>query len=70
MKIGVIGAGAVGAATVTALIRTCDAAAEIVIVDRVGTKAAGLAADTGYAAALVSGATVLAGDYHELAGAQ
>jgi L-lactate dehydrogenase len=70
MKIGVIGAGAVGAATVTALIHTCDAAAEIVILDRVGTKAAGLAADTGYAAALVSGATVRAGDYDELAGAQ
>ncbi|NMH79561.1 lactate/malate family dehydrogenase [Pseudonocardia xinjiangensis] len=70
MKIGVIGAGAVGAATVTALIRTFDAAADILVVDRDGPKAAGLAADTGYAAALVSGATVRAAGYEELAGAR
>ena len=70
MKIGVIGAGSVGAATVSSLIRSGGVSPEIVVVDRNAKKGAGLAEDMTYSAALSSLATVTAGDYDALDGAE
>jgi len=69
MKIGIIGAGTVAAATAKSLVRTGGADPEIVIVNRNRQKANGLAEDMGYAAALESLASVRAGDYDDLEGA-
>jgi len=69
MRIGVIGAGAVGAATLSALVRGGGVDPELVVVDLDEKKATGLAEDFSYAAALESLATVTAGGYDALAGA-
>ena len=69
MKIGIIGAGAVGAATVGNLVQPGGVDPEIVLIDRNEKKAVGLAEDFSYAAALNSLATVRAGGYDDLAGA-
>jgi L-lactate dehydrogenase len=66
MKIGIIGAGAVGAATVGNLIQPGGVSPEIILIDRDRKKAAGLAEDFSYAAALDSLATVRAGGYDDL----
>jgi L-lactate dehydrogenase len=68
MKIGIIGAGAVGAACAMATImRGC--ASELVLVNRGRERAKGMATDMGYGAPLSSTTRVTDGDYSDLAGA-
>ncbi|KRR03378.1 lactate/malate family dehydrogenase [Bradyrhizobium valentinum] len=68
MKIGIVGAGAVGAACAMAtLMRGC--ASELVLVNRARDRARGMATDMGYGAPLSSTARVTEGDYSDLAGA-
>ena len=68
MKIGIIGAGAVGAACLTSLIaRGC--AREIVVLNRSRKRAQGLVADAQYGAALASAVELRDGDYADLKGA-
>ena len=68
MKIGIVGAGAVGAACAMAtLMRGC--ASELVLVNRGRDRAKGMATDMGYGAPLSSTTTVTDGDYSDLAGA-
>ena len=68
MKIGIIGAGAVGAACLTSLIaRGC--AREIVVLNRSRKRAQGLVADAQYGAALASAVELRDGDYADLQGA-
>jgi L-lactate dehydrogenase len=68
MKIGIIGAGAVGSACLTALVaRGC--AREIVVVNRDRKRAEGLVTDVQYGAVLCPYAELRAGDYADLEGA-
>ena len=68
MKIGIIGAGAVGAACAMATVmRGC--ASELVLVNRSRDRARGMATDMGYGAPLSSTTRVTDGDYSVLAGA-
>jgi len=68
MKIGIIGAGAVGAACAMATVmRGC--ASELVLVNRGRDRAKGMATDMGYGAPLSSTTRVTDGDYSDLAGA-
>src|SRR5438309_4455637 len=68
MKVGIIGAGAVGAAcAMTTLMRGC--ASELVLVNRDRDRAKGMATDMGYGAPLSSTTRVTDGDYSDLAGA-
>lgn len=70
MKIGIIGAGAVGAATIGALLRTGGLDTELVIVNRNHDRAIGLAEDMTHAGlALGAPAVVTPGDYAALNGA-
>jgi L-lactate dehydrogenase len=68
MKIGVIGAGAVGAACAMATIMR-GFASELVLVNRSRDRAKGIATDMGYGAPLSSTTKVTDGDYSDLAGA-
>ena len=68
MKVGVIGAGAVGAACALAMILR-GAAREIVLVDRTRKRALAVAADMRYGAPLSPTTDIRDGDYAELAGA-
>jgi L-lactate dehydrogenase len=68
MKIGIIGAGAVGAACAMATVmRGC--ASELVLVNRGRERAKGMATDIGYGAPLSSTTRMTDGDYSDLAGA-
>ena len=68
MKVGIIGAGAVGSACLTALVaRGC--AREIVVVNRERKRADGLVTDIQYGAALCPYTELRAGDYSDLEGA-
>ncbi len=68
MKVGIIGAGAVGAACAKATImRGC--ASELVIVNRGRDRAKGMATDMGYGARQSSTTKVTDGDYSDLEGA-
>jgi L-lactate dehydrogenase len=68
MKIGIIGAGAVGAACAMAtILRGC--ASELVLVNRSRDRAKGMATDMGYGAPLSSATRVTDGDYLDLADA-
>lgn len=68
MKIGIVGAGAVGSACLTALVgRGC--AHEIVVINRDRRKAQGLATDVRYGAVLYPKVDVRDGDYGDLEGA-
>jgi L-lactate dehydrogenase len=68
MRIGIIGAGAVGAACAMATImRNC--ASELVLVNRDRDRATGMATDMGYGAPLSSATKVTDGDYSDLTGA-
>jgi L-lactate dehydrogenase len=68
MKIGIIGAGAVGAVCAMATVmRGC--ASELVLVNRSRDRAKGMATDMGYGAPLSSTTRVTDGDYSDLAGA-
>lgn len=68
MKIGIVGAGAVGAACAMATIMS-DCASELVLVNRGRNRAKGMATDMGYGAPLSSTTKVTDGDYSDLAGA-
>jgi L-lactate dehydrogenase len=68
MKIGIIGAGAVGAACAMATV-TRGCASELVLVNRSRDRARGMATDMGYGAPLSSTTRVTDGDYSDLAGA-
>jgi L-lactate dehydrogenase len=68
MKIGIIGAGAVGAACAMATVmRGC--ASELVLVNRSRDRAKGMATDLSYGAPLSSTTKVTDGDYPDLSGA-
>jgi L-lactate dehydrogenase len=68
MKVGIVGAGAVGAACAMAtLMRGC--ASELVLVNRGRNRAKGMATDMGYGAPLSSPTRVTDGDYSDLASA-
>jgi L-lactate dehydrogenase len=68
MKIGIVGAGRVGAACALSLV-TRGSAREIVIVDRTRARAKAVAADLRYGAPLCPVVSLNDGDYAELAGA-
>ncbi len=68
MKIGVIGAGAVGSACVFALVMR-RSAREIVLIDRTRARAKAVATDMRYGAALGPPVALTDGDYGDLAGA-
>ena len=69
MKVGIIGAGAVGAACLTALVsRGC--AREIVVVNRNRKRSQGLVADTQYGAVLFPPVDLRDGDYDDLEGCE
>jgi L-lactate dehydrogenase len=65
MKVGVIGAGAVGSASLLSLVMR-GLACEIVVVDRNRRRAQGVVADLQYGATLSPAVTLEAGDYPEL----
>jgi L-lactate dehydrogenase len=68
MRVGIIGAGAVGAATSLALIER-EVCRDIVLIDCDRARAAGVALDLRYAAPLTAAVDVRAGNYDLLAGA-
>lgn len=68
-RIGIIGAGAVTAATIASLIAPTGLDPEIIVVNRTHARAVGLAEDFTYAAAATSRARVRAGHYEDLADA-
>jgi L-lactate dehydrogenase len=69
MKVGIVGAGAVGAACLTSLI-TRGVACEIVLVNRNRKRADGLITDVQYGAALQPHVRLRAGEYADLKGAE
>jgi L-lactate dehydrogenase len=69
MKIGVVGVGAVGAATSLALIER-GVCRELILIDKSTARARGVALDMGYGAPLSPAVSVRAGDYDDLLGAQ
>jgi L-lactate dehydrogenase len=69
MKIGLIGAGAVGSASLLSLVMR-GSACEIVVVDRNRRRADGVVADLQYGATLSPAVLLRAGDYPELADAR
>ena len=70
MKVGVVGAGAVGAATVLSLIQRGGMFRELVVLDLNRKRAEGVAVDMRYATPLSPTVDVRAGDYDALAGAE
>jgi L-lactate dehydrogenase len=68
MKVGVIGAGAVGSACLLSLILR-GSAREIVVLDRTRRKAVAIATDLQYGASFSPTVTIHDGDYSDLAGA-
>src|ERR1700694_1278513 len=68
MRVGIIGTGAVGAATGLALVER-GVCRDIVLIDRDPALAAGVALDLRYASALSRAVDIRAGGYHDLAGA-
>jgi L-lactate dehydrogenase len=69
VKVGVVGAGAVGAATVLSLIERGGMCREIVLIDLNTRRAAGVAADMRYATPLSPVVDVRSGGYDDLDGA-
>jgi L-lactate dehydrogenase len=69
MKVGIVGAGAVGAACLTSLI-TRGVACEIVLVNRSRKRADGVITDVQYGAALQPHVRLKAGEYPDLKGAE
>src|ERR1700687_4041364 len=68
MKIGIIGAGAVGTACAFAVVmRGC--ASELVLLDPDRKRARGVVSDLKYAVALSPAVTLIEGDYRDFAGA-
>lgn len=68
MKVGIIGAGGVGAACLMALVNRASAR-EIIVVDRTAKRAKAVATDVRYGLPLGPRMTVQEGDYADLAGA-
>lgn len=68
MKVGMIGAGNVGAACLLALVMR-DIACDVIVIDRNRERAKGVVADLQYGAELASRVELHAGDYPDLAGA-
>lgn len=68
MKVGIVGAGAVGAACAFALVMR-GALREIVLVDRTRTRAKAVATDMRYGAPLAARLMIRDGEYRDLAGA-
>src|SRR5690606_15267983 len=68
MKIGIVGAGAVGAACLHSLVMR-GVAREIVVVNRNPARAKGLVTDIQYGAVIERPVELRAGDYQDLAGA-
>jgi L-lactate dehydrogenase len=66
VRVGVVGAGAVGAATVLSLVERGGMCREIVLVDKAAERAAGVATDMRYAAPLSPVVDVRAGGYQDL----
>ena len=66
MKVGVVGAGAVGAATALSLVERGGMCREIVLVDKSAERAAGVATDMRYAAPLSPVVDVRSGGYQDL----
>src|SRR5512141_2486480 len=69
MKVGVVGAGAVGSACFLSLVLR-SSAREIVLVNRNRKRAEGVVTDIRYGAVLTPGVDVRAGDYPDLAGCE
>ena len=66
MKIGIIGAGAVGAASLLSMVMRAPPACEIVVLDKNHARAKGVVADLQYGATLSPAVEVRAGDYADL----
>jgi malate/lactate dehydrogenase len=69
VKVGVVGVGAVGAATALSLIERGGMCRELVLVDRTMERATGVASDLRYATPLSPTVDVRAGGYDALTGA-
>ena len=69
MKVGIVGAGAVGAASLLALVMRGPPACQIVVIDKNHQRAKGVVADLQYGATLSPAVEVRAGDYPDLADA-
>jgi L-lactate dehydrogenase len=68
MKVGIIGAGGVGSASLLALVMR-GVACQVIVLDRNRERARGVVADLQYGATLSPAVEIRAGDYPELAGA-
>ncbi len=66
MKVGIVGAGAVGAASLLSLVMRGPPACEIVVLDKNNARAKGVVADLQYGATLSPAVELLAGDYPDL----
>lgn len=69
MKVGIVGAGAVGAASLLSLVMRGPPACEILVIDKNHGRAKGVVADLQYGATLSPAVEIRAGDYTDLAGA-
>ena len=69
MKVGIVGVGAVGAASLLSLVMRSPPACEIVVLDKNNARAKGLVADLQYGATLSPAVELRAGDYRDLADA-
>ena len=69
MKVGIVGAGAVGAASLLSLVMRSPPACEIVVLDKNNARAMGVVADLQYGATLSPAVELRAGDYRDLADA-
>ena len=69
MKIGIVGAGAVGAASLLSLVMRSPPACEIVVLDKNNARAKGVVADLQYGATQSPAVELRAGDYPDLADA-
>jgi len=66
MKVGIVGAGAVGAASLLSLVMRGPPACEIVVLDKNNARAKGVVADLQYGATLSPAVELRAGDYPDL----
>ena len=69
MRVGIIGAGAVGAASLLSLVMRGPPACEIVVLDKNYARAKGVVADLQYGATLSPAVELRTGDYPDLADA-
>jgi len=69
MKVGIIGAGGVGSATLLSLVTRGTAACQVMVLDKNQARAKGVVADLQYGATLSPSVEIRAGDYADLADA-